>query len=411
MIGLLKFLKGYLRVKVWGFSPERFMNLCSNKNILLWNIVKEGDVYFMNISLLGFYQLKPLLKKTGTRVSILERTGLPFLIPVILSRKIFILGLLLCVSFWIWSGNYLWTIEITGNYQITEDMLNTFLSENQVVIGTNKKELDLEMLEKIIRQNFPEITWISTKISGTKLEIALKENDALSISPVLNEESSGKDLVAEYDGVITSMIVRSGVPLVSIGDIIEKGTILVEGKVPIYNDDATIREYQYVTADADIYMEYILPYEDSLPYDYIKKEYTGRESSRYFLRFGNKEIKIMVESPYLVYDCVIKENKPTIFEKLSVPVFGGSYTYREYQNVEYIYSTSEVNEIMSEKINAFMENLSEKGVQIIEKNVKIESKGDLWVVSGSFLVNERIGLLMDTERIEIPAVGPLDESN
>ena len=78
MIKFLKYVRGYLRIRIWGFSPERFMNLCSNKGILLWDIVREGDVYYMNIGLRGFRELKPILKKTGTRVAILEKYGLPF---------------------------------------------------------------------------------------------------------------------------------------------------------------------------------------------------------------------------------------------------------------------------------------------------------------------------------------------
>ena len=73
MIRFLKYMKGYLRVRVWGFSPERFMNLCSNKGILLWDIVREGDVYYMNITLKGFWELRPIVKKTATRVAILQR--------------------------------------------------------------------------------------------------------------------------------------------------------------------------------------------------------------------------------------------------------------------------------------------------------------------------------------------------
>lgn len=42
MLGILQFLKGYVRMKIWGVSPERFLNLCSNKNLLLWDICKEG---------------------------------------------------------------------------------------------------------------------------------------------------------------------------------------------------------------------------------------------------------------------------------------------------------------------------------------------------------------------------------
>ncbi len=81
MIEFLKYIRGYLRIRVSGFSPERFMNLCSNKGILLWKIVKEGDVYYMNINLKGFRALRPIVRKTGTRVAVLERYGLPFFCP------------------------------------------------------------------------------------------------------------------------------------------------------------------------------------------------------------------------------------------------------------------------------------------------------------------------------------------
>ena len=83
MIALLKYIKGYVRIRVWGLSPERFMNLCSNRDILLWDIVKDGDIYTMCISLRAFYQLRPIARKTGTRVVILQRVGLPFFVPVI----------------------------------------------------------------------------------------------------------------------------------------------------------------------------------------------------------------------------------------------------------------------------------------------------------------------------------------
>ena len=62
MLQIIRFLKGYLSIKVWGFSTERFINLCGNHNILLWDIVNHGDYYTMCISLKGFYQLKSITK-------------------------------------------------------------------------------------------------------------------------------------------------------------------------------------------------------------------------------------------------------------------------------------------------------------------------------------------------------------
>lgn len=217
MVEVLKYIKGYLRIKVWGFSPERFMNLCSNKGILLWDIVREGDVYYMNINLRGFWALKPIVKKTGTRAAILERYGLPFFVPKLLKRKMFVGGLVLAVAFWLVSSSFIWNIQIDGNYQITDDVFQSFLKENQVTVGMRKDNLDIEELEKQIRREFPQITWASAKLMGTRLQIDIKENDA----PISIEEklpSDGRDLVAEFDGRVVSMIVRSGVPKVSIGD-------------------------------------------------------------------------------------------------------------------------------------------------------------------------------------------------
>ena len=79
---LIRSLKGYLKIKVWGYSPERFMNLCSNRNILLWNIENHDTYYTMCISIAGFWRLRPVTKKTKTRVAILHRYGLPFLFPI-----------------------------------------------------------------------------------------------------------------------------------------------------------------------------------------------------------------------------------------------------------------------------------------------------------------------------------------
>ncbi|MCI8800756.1 sporulation protein YqfD [Acetatifactor muris] len=399
MIKFLKYIRGYLRVRIWGFSPERFMNLCSNKGILLWDIVREGDVYYMNISLKGFWELRPVLRKTGTRVAVLERYGLPFFLPRLLKRKVFVLGFLLAIAFWTLSSFYIWDIELSGNYQITEDIFESFLKANAVTVGMRRDSLNIEELEKEIRRTFPQITWASAKLSGTKLLIEIKENDA-PIVVERPESTSGTDLVAGYDGIIASMIVRSGVPKVAIGDTVEKGTILVEGKVPVYNEDQTVREYYYVDADADILLEHVVTFTESLPMEYIKKEYTGREKKSHYLKIGEKTYKLPETPPFLVYDSLMKESRPLALEKLSIPIFWGEVTNREYQNVEYNYSLEEAKILLNQKLIDFLTDLEEKGVQIIEKDVKIEKSDNAWVVTGNFLVREPVSESMETLKAE-----------
>ena len=411
MIRFLKYMKGYLRVRVWGFSPERFMNLCSNKGILLWDIVREGDVYYMNITLKGFWEIRPIAKKTGARVAILERYGLPFFLPRLLKRKMFVLGLVLAVVFWTVSSFFIWDINLNGNYQITDDVFQNFLKENQVRIGMRRDELDIQELEKQIRRQFPQITWASARLDGTKLLIDIKENDApiATREHAVDEKHSmggaqdapGTDLVAEYNGRVVSIIVRSGVPKVAIGDTVEKGTVMVEGKVPVYNEDATVREYSYVDADADIMLEHASEFTASLPFDHTEKRYTGREKSSHYIKLGDRSWALPKNRPFLVYDSVIKESRPLMLERLSVPAFWGTVTYREYQNVEYKYTAEEAKDHLNQKLMDFLAELEEKGVQIIEKDVKIETGNDAWVLKGQFLVQEPVGASVRTERIEV----------
>lgn len=154
MVELLKYLKGYVCIRVTGFSPERFMNLCSNRNILLWNIRKEQDAYYMCISIEGFYQLRPIVRKTGTKAAIVKRCGLPFFMPVLWKRKVFILGFLLAVAFWIWTSSYIWAIEIQGNFTVTSDVMTDFLKENHVFTGMKKRSLILKHWKKAYEKNF-----------------------------------------------------------------------------------------------------------------------------------------------------------------------------------------------------------------------------------------------------------------
>lgn len=408
MIGVLKYIRGYVLIKVWGFAPERFLNLCSNKNILLWDIKKEDDIYYMYISLAGFRKLKGITRKTRTRVAILKRFGLPFLIPKIFARKVFIVGLFAACFFWFWSSLYIWEIRLEGNLAITEDVFLDFLDERGIRVGVRSGGVDIEQLEKDIRKEFPEITWTSAKLSGTSLIIAVKESDAV-LSPM--REQIFSDLYADKEGVVVSMIVRSGVPQVKIGDNVEMGTLLVSGSVPVYNEDATVRKYQYTRADADIYIERIENVYETLPFDYIKKVYTGREKKKYYVECSGKELIFGGGAGFLNYDIVVSKKEVSLLKGLTLPVTFGTYLYREYQNVECSYTLEEAENLLKEKYSAILADLEEKGVQIIEKNVKIDTSSGVWILQGELRVKEKIGYEVPIEEKvpeSIPDVGTIE---
>ena len=107
MLYVFRYMKGFLRIRISGFSPERFMNLCSNHGIVLWDIFPGQCYYEMNISLSDFYRLKAVLRKTKTRVHILSKKGFPFVLVRWKSRKIFLSGFLFCFCLLIYLSTFI----------------------------------------------------------------------------------------------------------------------------------------------------------------------------------------------------------------------------------------------------------------------------------------------------------------
>ncbi len=408
MLQLIRYLQGYLAIKVVGFSPERFMNLCSNHHLFLWDIVNHGDYYTMNISLKNFYKLKGFTRKTGTRVVITQRYGLPFLSVRMWRRKIFIAGLVGSLLFWLWMAGFIWAVEVEGNFFITTDMFQDFLVENGIRTGMNKKEVDIEKLEEAIRTKFDIVTWTSAKIEGTKLLIQVRENDLIQMeagNADAAETEQGMDLTANKDGVVVSMVTRSGVPLVHIGDEVKKGDILVEGAVPIYQDDGTVKRYEYCVADADIMLQCVYSLKEEIMEKHEEKHFTGKEKKQFFIIFGTKEIKMpLLGKKFDQCDMIEEKKQLKIFRNYYLPVYIGSNQYREYKVEEQIYTKEQVKVLFEEKLQKFIETLQEKGVQIAEKNVTIKKASGKWKMNADFLAQELTGQNTKTGimQIEIP---------
>ena len=405
MLQVIRYLQGYLTIKVWGFSPERFMNLCSNHKIFLWNIRNHGDYYTMNIRLKNFYRLKGFTRKTGTRVVITGSYGLPFLSVRAWKRKIFLLGLFGSLCFWIWMSGFIWAIEVNGNYYVTTDVFQDFLKENEIQTGLKKKNVDIEKLEEAIRTHFDIVTWTSAQIDGTRLLIQVKENDLIIAEKGETKEAqveAGVDLVADKDGTIVSIVTRTGVPKVSAGTQIKRGDILVEGGVPIYNDDSTVKRYDFCNADADIILRCVYSFEEQIAEKYEKKIYTGREREVPFFLIGTKKFKIQVPgNTYENSDLIEEKRQLKLFDNYYLPVYIGENLVREYKIEEKIYTKEEVKMLFEERLQKFIQTLQEKGVQIIEKNVTINKTSGVWKMKVDFLAEEKTGTAKRTTLMQI----------
>ncbi|MCM1268095.1 MAG: sporulation protein YqfD [Bacteroidales bacterium] len=390
MLHWVQYIRGYVLIKVWGYSVERLLNLCGNHDILVWGIEDHGDYHTMRISIEGFFALKPLLKKTGTRAAVLHRYGLPFFVSKLFARKIFVAGLFLCLFFWGISSRFIWDIRIEGNLSLTEDVLLDYLEERGIHTAMKKSALQIEPLEQALREDYDLITWTSAQLKGTTLLIRIKENDTPDYeTETQKEDTRGIDLIAARDGVVTYIITRKGVPLAAQGQSVQAGDVLVSGAIPVYNEDTTVRRYQFVEADADITLRYAqnITLEEAVAYE--EKLYTGEAIEIPVFGAGERAFSLrFLKIPYEHYDISEEKQQIRILDHLYLPFYYGKRTIQAYDVAIKKHTEEEMKALLSERWSKIIETLDEKGVQIAKKNVTIKRNDEKWVLNAGLLLEE-----------------------
>ena len=154
-----------MRVRLTGYSPERFLNLCKAHEIEIWDLQNNGGYYEMNLSIRDFRRLKPLRKKAKAHLQVTERHGLPFFLHHYRHRKMFAVGILLCIAFLYTMSLFIWNIHIEGNYSRTTNVILDYLESEHIVHGMKKSQVDCKEIQSMIRIEFPDIIWVSDRKS------------------------------------------------------------------------------------------------------------------------------------------------------------------------------------------------------------------------------------------------------
>ena len=63
MLSFLRFLRGFYKIKISGYSPERFFNLCRINGIVLWDIIPVQDFFECKIKHCDFKKIDAFLNK------------------------------------------------------------------------------------------------------------------------------------------------------------------------------------------------------------------------------------------------------------------------------------------------------------------------------------------------------------
>ena len=379
-------LCGYLAVQIKGNAPERFINLCFNKRILIWNLKRVEEDYRFHIQVKDYKKLKPIARKTGMIPRIAEKTGLPFYMHRYRKRKLFFIGIFICSILVYIMSLFIWDIQILGGSKYTPEAMMKFLKENEVYTGIQKKKVDCQEIEEEIRLAYNDVGWVSAEIRGTRLIIKITETNMPAPAQIAIEPSH---IVATKDAIIDKIVTRTGTPMVKPGDIVKKGDILVSGIVTVKGDFDDIIRNQPIVADATISSKSYYDYLDKFSMNYIQKEFTGNEKKGYYFSLAGK--KIFLHNPshsYDRYDIIVSENTLHITETFYLPLRYGKITIREYNNKKMTYTPEEAKKIANNKLLRYFKQLVNNGVTILDNNIEITIENNSCITQGRIIVKE-----------------------
>lgn len=389
-------MKGYLKIQITGYSPERFLNLCKNKAISVWGLESKGNSYEMYITVKDFKKLKPILRKTKTKLRILERCGTPFFLYKYRKRKLFFCGIFLCLALVYTLSLFVWKIEITGNSTITDDVLMEYLELEKVYHGMKISKVDCEKIGTNIRKNFDDIIWVSVSQEGTNIIIHVKENtDTFQVGQI--EEEYPANIIATADGTITKIITRSGVPCVKVGDAVKKGDLLVSGIVEVKNDAGEVVREDYKKSDADIFAEVYIEYEDFCENIEQVKAYKKQIQKQLYLKILDYQIGFGIKKTELEnYERQSQEKTLKFHENFVLPISYGMYEGKVYDEVKRERSKQEQETILDENFENFCRKLKEADAVILENNIQLKEEANGIRATGYLKVEQPIGTMSKT---------------
>lgn len=395
-IKLLNFIRGYVIILIEGAFPERFLNICARRSIYLWNVKRVDKLSLKaNVSIKGFRLMPEIAKKARCRVRLKGKKGLPFILHRHRKRKAFAAGAAIFILTMLVLAQFIWVIDVKGNINVNSEQILQVLEQAGLKTGMPKGNIDEYALQRQVMLDIDEIAWISVQIKGTTAHVEVKEREP---KPEIFPKDKPCNIVAAKDGVIESIDAVSGKRLVSAGDVVKQGQLLVSGAL-----DSNVEGVRYVHSEASISARTWYEFSEEIPkYEEIKRR-TGKSKSKHAIKILNFYIKFFINDriSYANYDRISKVKKLSFGKSVVLPI---SFHYDKYYELEI--EQKEMDRETALKIaeeNAFKKV---KGKQIVKKD--IEKPQDILKITYECL--EDIGVKQDILKEENTSDGEVSGS-
>lgn len=346
---------------------NRFIKKCIDNNINLYNISYKKDKIIVLIDVKDYLKIKRL--NYYSKIRVVKYDGLLNIKKIIKDNMFYISVIFLSFIWMNLLTNYIVDIEIIHSNSGIRRLLKKELDKNNIKkfsLAYSFEELD-NITKRILADNKNNLEWVSIKKDGMKYIVRAEEriikNEVVSDKP--------RDIVASKDAYITKVISSKGNVLVRQGEYVKKGTVLISGKITLYEDVKGV-----TSASGSVYGNVWYECTVETPKEISSERLTGKK--RYNLNVGNK---------------ILLRNKYQNFRQKNIreiKIFGLKIKFYREEEVEIIKTKTDDEYALNRLKEEFDKKLNGKGVIIYQKVLKKEENNSTIKYRVFIITNELI---------------------
>lgn len=308
-------IKGKIRVEICGAFPEAVLNACALHALLFWDMESVNEYTIrMSVYEKELPELRALAEKSMCELKVLSASGGSRNKGFVKRRMWLFLSAALIAALLLFSSLFIWEIEIRGCEELSTGQVLRALSECGVERGAFWPGLSTDLVRSRMLTKLPELAWMTVNVSGSRALVLVSERQE---KPEIYVESQNADIIAGKTGIITRMSVLNGKPLVSRGQSVLEGEILISGVMDsITNPPRLVRADGEIIADTWYELCAVCPLESR-----CKTEERGRHV-RFAIKFGENRINLYFGSGKHIDECdkIINEYNLGIKGLFALPV-------------------------------------------------------------------------------------------
>ncbi len=312
-----RWLLGWVLWEAEGGAAERLLNLFTNEQVQVWGF-RHGVGALKGCCFARDYKkLRPYARKTGMRLRVREKHGLPFLLRRYRVHSGIVVGAAAACALLLFLSGRMWVVSISGVSEEKAPAVAQALEPLGVYVGAPTKGINQLDIQFEALQQLPDITWLAVNMEGCIAHVEAVER---LVGEPPKENITASNLVAARDGRIVDIIVVSGQKVAQVGDGVAEGTLLASGVVDTTVGPLLRRSMGIVLAETTHTIRAEVPLEETLLLP------TGEELVQSDLLFFGMRIPLYANLPVTGEYELCEENRPVTLNGVSLPV--GVYNYR-----------------------------------------------------------------------------------